>query len=162
LDATHPHPQSVHLEHRASKPFGSVAVFGAQSGSFQTASGVNGAKAHKTALVNVATNEAVASAINPVGGKDALLCTEGQTIFQRGRVDRRHPVHGQRHLGGAARPRDHGHRLGAHPRQEGSAGASRDQGIDRDHRARRSRQPFGLATAGVTPMNRLTRSPVST
>jgi hypothetical protein len=82
LDATHPHPRSVHLEDRASKPSGSVAVFGTQAGSFQIASGVNGAKAHKTALVTVASNDAVASAINPVGGKAALLCTEGQTIFQ--------------------------------------------------------------------------------
>jgi hypothetical protein len=79
---THSSPPSVHIEARAAKPSGSVGVFGAQSGSFQTVSGVNGAKAHKTAVVTVASNDAVASAINPVGGNDSLLCTEGQTIFQ--------------------------------------------------------------------------------
>lgn len=79
--AAHAHP-SVQLQDRASKAAGSVTVFGAQTGSFQVATGVNGSKAHKSALVTVGTSDAVVSAINPVGGKDSLLCTEGQTIFQ--------------------------------------------------------------------------------
>src|SRR4051794_40943456 len=55
---------------RAAGSAGSVAVFGAANGDFQVVRGLTGRKADKSALLDAGVRNAVASAVNPVHGKD--------------------------------------------------------------------------------------------
>jgi len=62
----------------------SVALFAATNGDFQAVRGLTGYRAHKTALLNVGVRNtnAVAGSVNPVRGKDGLVCIRNHTIHQ--------------------------------------------------------------------------------
>ena len=59
---------------------GSVGLFGADGGFFQAVKGVSGRKAHKIAFFDVSGSRATATAVNPVGGDDGLLCDTGENV----------------------------------------------------------------------------------
>jgi hypothetical protein len=73
---------AVSVQRGSARHAGSAAVFGAANGDFQFVRGLTGTRPHKTSLIGVSVRNAVASAINPVRGKDALLCTRNHTIRQ--------------------------------------------------------------------------------
>jgi len=72
---------TVRAESRATHKAGSVALFGAQNSRFHAAKGLTGAKARKTALFDLGSGTSYAAAINPVGGKDGLLCADRDTVY---------------------------------------------------------------------------------
>src|SRR5215208_1588261 len=78
--------RSVQIQSRAAGLAGSVALFGAGDGNFQAARGVTGSQPHKSGLFDL-DGDAVATAVNPVRGRDGLLCTSSDHI---------HPVKGLR------------------------------------------------------------------
>jgi hypothetical protein len=65
---------------RAAAKAGSVAFFGAQGAFFQAVKGVTGRKAHRTAFFDVSGTRAIATAVNPVGGDDGLLCDTAENV----------------------------------------------------------------------------------
>ena len=94
------HPSFVRIQTRSLRPATSVALFGAPEGNFQAARNPNGNRPHKTAFFGLFRDDAVATAIDPVGGDDALLCgNDGDVIpvhalrtkprLQRVRIDGR-------------------------------------------------------------------------
>lgn len=85
-DAGEGHHPSVRLDGRGAHLARSVALFGDRAGDFRAAKGLTGPRPHNTALLDV-EGAALASAINPVRGKDGLLCGGGHRVF---------PVHGLR------------------------------------------------------------------
>ena len=83
LVATHADAATQHrarLQGGAARGAASVAVFGAAQGDFQVVRGLTGTKAHKTGLLDAGVRNAVSSAVNPVRGKDGLMCTRNHTI----------------------------------------------------------------------------------
>ncbi len=79
--APHHTPLTVHLQSTTAKATGSVGVFGAADGDFQVVRAITGAKAKKSALLDVTTGDAIASVVNPVGGNDALFCDTDGKVF---------------------------------------------------------------------------------
>lgn len=66
---------SVRIEGRgATKAAGSVALVGTADGNFQALKGVTGTQLRKSGLFDLPA-DSYASAVNPVRGKDGLLCT---------------------------------------------------------------------------------------
>ena len=49
-------------------------------GDFQVAHGLTGRRAHKSALLDVGVRNAVASAVNPVRGRDGLVALVGHDL----------------------------------------------------------------------------------
>jgi hypothetical protein len=57
----------------------SVALFATRDGGFQAVSGVSGSQPQSTKAIDIG-GTSVATAINPRGGKDGLLCTDSTRI----------------------------------------------------------------------------------
>jgi hypothetical protein len=74
-------PLTAHLQSTTAKPAGSVGVFGAADGDFQVVRGIIGTKAKKSALLDVSTDIAIASVVNPVGGNDAMFCDTNGRVY---------------------------------------------------------------------------------
>ena len=68
------HHVTVRVESRSHRPAGSVALFGAAHGTFQAVKNITGPKARNTAFFGLYRSDSVATAVNPVGGNDGLLC----------------------------------------------------------------------------------------
>jgi hypothetical protein len=72
---------SVRIEGRgASKAAGSVALVGTADGNFQAVKGVTGTQVRKSGLFDLPA-DSYATAVNPVRGKDGLLCTSAPHIY---------------------------------------------------------------------------------
>jgi hypothetical protein len=82
---TSTHAPKVHLQRAAATPAGSIAIFSRDDNTFQVVRDVNRAKAKKTAVLDLGEST-VAASINPVGGKDALLCTTFSQIYTAKRL----------------------------------------------------------------------------
>jgi hypothetical protein len=73
------HHPSVSIQSGVARAADSVALVGADDGSFQAAKGVAGLRPHKSGLFDL-DDTSFATAVNPVRGKDGLLCTGSAAI----------------------------------------------------------------------------------
>ena len=86
-----PRPRRGHIRSRcisqrtSARPASSIAVFGSDNGVFHVVRAVNGTKAKKSAVLDTGPT-AVATSINPVGGRDGLLCNTDDQIFAAKRL----------------------------------------------------------------------------
>jgi hypothetical protein len=91
---------SVRVESRSHRPAKSVALLGAGRGNFQAVKDVDGPRARKTVFFGLYRQDSAATAVNPVGGDDGLICgNDGDVLpvknlrttprLQRQRIDGR-------------------------------------------------------------------------
>ena len=66
---------------RAAKAAGSLALFAAAGGKVQVAKGVTGSTPGAGPLLALGDGAVVATAVNPSGGDDGLVCTGSHTVF---------------------------------------------------------------------------------
>lgn len=68
--------------YQAAHPAGTVALLAAGDADFQAVKGLTGSKPHKTRVFDLMNGHSVATTVNPVDGKDGLLCTDLGRIYR--------------------------------------------------------------------------------